>query len=49
MNDVEDLARRLQDVEDHADIHAPLKKAALDRTLTAYSWEGVITQYEDPF
>jgi glycosyltransferase involved in cell wall biosynthesis len=49
MNDVEDLARCLQDVEDHPNIYAPLKMAALERARTAYSWEDVVTQYENLF
>jgi len=47
MNDVDDMARCLQDVEDHAEVYAPLKQAALERARTAYSWEDVVTQYEE--
>ena len=47
MNDADDMARCLQDVEDHAEVYAPLKQAALERARTAYSWEDVVTQYEE--
>ncbi len=49
MNDVEDLARCLQEVEDRPAAYAPLQQAALDRARTAYSWENVVTQYEQLF
>jgi glycosyltransferase involved in cell wall biosynthesis len=48
-NDVEDLARRLQEIEDNPGNHAGLRKAAFDRACSTYSWEGVITQYEQLF
>jgi glycosyltransferase involved in cell wall biosynthesis len=48
-NDVEDLARRLQQIEDNPDNFSELKNAALNRARSAYSWEKVIDQYEELF
>jgi glycosyltransferase involved in cell wall biosynthesis len=48
-NDVEDLASLLQDVVDFPDKYAALKEAALERARTVYSWEDVVSQYEDLF
>jgi glycosyltransferase involved in cell wall biosynthesis len=48
-NDVEDLARCLQEVEDHCEKYAGLKAAALNRAREAYSWDAVIQRYERLF
>lgn len=48
-NDVEDLARCLQDVVDFPEKYAALKRAALERARTKYSWEDVVTRYERLF
>ena len=48
-NDGEDLARCLQEVADNPDAYAGLKKAAVERACSVYSWETVIDQYEQLF
>lgn len=48
-NDVEDLARCVQEVADHPERYAKLKAAARERARTIYSWEGVIDRYEQLF
>jgi glycosyltransferase involved in cell wall biosynthesis len=48
-NDVEDLARRLQDVADFPARYAPLKQAALERARSAYSWDAIVAEYEKLF
>jgi glycosyltransferase involved in cell wall biosynthesis len=48
-NDVDDLARCLQEVEDYPGRYAGLKTAALERARTAYSWDTVISRYEQLF
>lgn len=48
-NDVDDLVRCLQEVADSPDKFQPLREAALQRARSEYSWERVITQYEQLF
>jgi glycosyltransferase involved in cell wall biosynthesis len=48
-NDVDDLARRLQEVEDCPGKFAGFRSAALERARTVYSWEAVIDRYEQLF
>ncbi len=48
-NEVRDLARCLQDVEDHPGKYALLKAAAAERARSAYSWDMVIDRYEALF
>jgi len=48
-NDAADLSRCLQDVADRPETYAGLKKAALERARSVYSWETVIDQYERLF
>jgi glycosyltransferase involved in cell wall biosynthesis len=48
-NDVEDLARVLQEVEDEPERHAPLRAAARARAAAEYSWDAVVARYEALF
>lgn len=48
-NDGEDLARLLQQIVDCPDKFAPLKAAALQRASAAYSWDAVVSRYEQLF
>jgi glycosyltransferase involved in cell wall biosynthesis len=48
-NDREDLAQRLQMIEDTPGNFSELKKAAFARTRTVYSWETVVDRYEQLF
>ncbi|HYK91282.1 MAG TPA: glycosyltransferase [Acidobacteriota bacterium] len=48
-NDVNDLARWLQEVADSPGRFAALEEAALERALRVYSWENVVSQYEALF
>jgi glycosyltransferase involved in cell wall biosynthesis len=48
-NDVEDLAQRLQEIEDHPDDFSELRRAASNRARLTYSWENVVNQYEELF
>ncbi len=48
-NDADDLARRLQEIEDKPRDYGELRKAALDRARSIYSWESVVDQYEQLF
>ena len=48
-NQMDDLARWLQEVADNPEKYAGLKKAAFDRARAAYSWEAVIERYEQLF
>lgn len=48
-NDVEDLARCMQEVADNPERYAGLRAAALRRARAAYSWESVIDAYEKLF
>ncbi len=47
VNDVEDLARCLQDAEDHPQVYATLRQAALHRAQACYSWDKVVSEYEE--
>jgi glycosyltransferase involved in cell wall biosynthesis len=49
INDTEDLARRLQAVEDEPERFAPLAAAAEARARECYSWDEVVRRYEDLF
>jgi glycosyltransferase involved in cell wall biosynthesis len=48
-NDIDDLVRCLQEIEDCPDKYAHLRSAALKRARTAYCWDTVITLYERLF
>lgn len=48
-NDVEDLARCLQEVADFPERFAGLRHAALERARSAYSWSNVVSKYEELF
>jgi glycosyltransferase involved in cell wall biosynthesis len=48
-NDSDDLARLLQDVADNPENWQHLKDEALSRARSLYSWEDVVTQYEQLF
>jgi glycosyltransferase involved in cell wall biosynthesis len=48
-NDVADLARILQEISDNPEQHAALKRGALARSRANYSWDSVVTQYEQLF
>jgi glycosyltransferase involved in cell wall biosynthesis len=45
-NDVDELARCIQEVADHPETYAGLAPAAQDRASALYSWESVVDQYE---
>ncbi len=45
-NDDEDLARRLQSVEDTPEEFASLRQQAQERARTDYAWDGVVDAYE---
>jgi len=45
-NDVDDLSRCLQEIDDNPARFTGRKAAALERARTFYSWESVIDQYE---
>ena len=48
-NDAGDLARKLQDIIHYPEKYAHLKQAALARARSEYSWDAVVTQYEQLF
>jgi glycosyltransferase involved in cell wall biosynthesis len=48
-NDSDDLARCLQEVADHPEKYATLRRAAQQRARILYSWESVIHRYEQLF
>jgi len=48
-NDIGDLARALQDIENNAQAYEPLRFAARARIEENYSWSSVVTQYERLF
>ena len=48
-NDMADMAHCLQDVADFPDKYAGLRQAARDRALRLYSWDSVVSQYEELF
>jgi glycosyltransferase involved in cell wall biosynthesis len=48
-HDVDDLARKLQKVEDHPETASDYRRRAPERILDAYSWETIADQYEEFF
>ncbi len=48
-NDIADLIRCMQEVQNHPEKYAGLKEAALERARTLYSWDSVVTKYEQLF
>ncbi len=48
-NNVDELARQMQEVADHPEKYAGLKQAAYDRARSTYSWDAIITRYEQLF
>jgi glycosyltransferase involved in cell wall biosynthesis len=48
-NDIEDLARFLQDINDNPSKYQPLRTAARTRVEENYSWSSVVTRYEQLF
>ena len=48
-NNVDDMIRCLQDVADYPEKYSGLKAAALERARTTYSWDNVISSYEQLF
>jgi glycosyltransferase involved in cell wall biosynthesis len=45
----EDLARKLQDVENHPEVAAEYRRVAPKRILQTYTWEKITDQYEELF
>lgn len=48
-NDVDDLARRLQEIVDCPVKYESLRQAALQRAAAVYSWDAVVSRYEELF
>ena len=48
-NDIEDLVRCLQEVADHPEKYSDLKTAARERSQAEYSWDAIISRYEQLF
>ena len=48
-HDVDDLARKLQEIEDHPEAAAQYRRRAPERIREAYTWEGIADQYEEFF
>ena len=48
-HDVSDLARKLQEIEDHPAIAAEYRRRAPERIREAYSWETITDLYEEFF
>jgi glycosyltransferase involved in cell wall biosynthesis len=48
-NDAADLTYWLQEITVHPEKYLELKKAALERARSVYSWDSVICQYEQLF
>ena len=48
-NDVEDLAVRMQRINDHPDGFAHLRELARQRVIAEYSWDSVVDRYERLF
>jgi glycosyltransferase involved in cell wall biosynthesis len=48
-NDPDDLAQRLQQAIDCPDSYEALRVSALERASTVYSWDAVVSQYEELF
>lgn len=47
--DIEDLAEKLQFVEDHPEVAEQYRRQAPDRIRQAYTWKHITDQYEDYF
>jgi glycosyltransferase involved in cell wall biosynthesis len=48
-NDASDLARKMQDIEEHPEIAAEYRVRAPQRIREAYTWETITDQYEELF
>jgi glycosyltransferase involved in cell wall biosynthesis len=48
-NDIQDLASLMREVADNPDKFAGLKSSAAQRARETYSWDNVVTQYENLF
>ena len=48
-NDASDLARKMQDIEEHPEIAAEYRVRAPQRIREAYTWERITDQYEELF
>jgi len=48
-NDTTDLARLLQDVAGHPEAYEGLRRAALGRAISEYSWDNIVARYEELF
>jgi glycosyltransferase involved in cell wall biosynthesis len=48
-DDVDDLAQKLQHIEDHPEIAAEYRRRAPERIREAYNWEAITDQYEEFF
>ena len=48
-NDASDLARKMQDIEEHPEIAAEYRVRAPQRIREAYTWEKITDQYEELF
>ena len=48
-NDPDDLARLVQDVADSPSKYESFRHTALERALTEYSWDSVVSEYEHLF
>ena len=48
-NDAADLARRLQEIAVQPGKYLELRKEALERARSVYSWDSVIDRYEQLF
>jgi glycosyltransferase involved in cell wall biosynthesis len=48
-HDVSDLARKLQNIEDHPEVASDYRRRAPERIRAAYSWETITDQYEEFF
>lgn len=46
---VDDLATRIQYIEDHPDVAAEYRRRASDRVREAYTWDHITDQYEEFF
>jgi glycosyltransferase involved in cell wall biosynthesis len=47
--DPDDLARKMQDLEDHPEIAADYRRRAANRIIEAYTWDTITDQYEELF
>jgi glycosyltransferase involved in cell wall biosynthesis len=48
-HDAQDLARKLQEIDDHPEIAAEYRRRAPERIREAYTWETITDQYEEFF